>query len=148
MTLPNYQSRICSSLLIPSICINVWYQIRSSCILNNLLPLSYAYASYTTLICYYLKAKVSKYILKRQFLIAETLSKDLKARRHYFQKWGYYKSSSIQEIAHAITQIEWVFQRRTNLIHRFLAGHHAARARKRCSIAKKKLAIFSFKKFC
>ena len=91
---------------------------------------------------------MSKYILKRQFLIAETLSKDLKARRHYFQKWGYYKSSSIQEIAHAITQIEWVFQRRTNLIHRFLAGHHAARARKRCSIAKKKLAIFSFKKFC
>ena len=85
---------------------------------------------------------------KRQFLIAETLSKDLKARRHYFQKWGYYKSSSIQEIALAITQIEWVFQRRTNLIHRFLAGHHAARARKRCSIAKKKLAIFPFKKFC
>ena len=92
----------------------------------------------------------TKYVplLKRQFLIAETLSKDLKARRHYFQKWGYYKSSSIQEIAHAITQIEWVFQRRTNLIHRFLAGHHAARARKRCSIAKKKLAIFPFKKFC
>lgn len=78
--------------------------------------------------------------------MAETLSKDLKAQGHYFQKWGCYKSISIQEIAHAITQIEWVFQHRINLIHRFLAGHHAARERKKCSIAKK-LAILPFNKF-